>query len=43
MDLTGNNEKLFGEFVSVTWDGIQADKPSDAGADFGVTNVSLVN
>ena len=43
MDLTGNNEKLFGEFVSVTWDGIQADKASDAGADFGVKNVSLVD
>ena len=43
MDLHGTNEKLFGEFVSVTWDGIQADKPSDAGVDFGVTNVSLVD
>ena len=43
MDLTGNNEKLFGEFVSVTWDGIQAETPSGAGVDFGVKNVSLVN
>jgi hypothetical protein len=43
MDLTGDNEKLFGEFVSVTWDGIQADKASNAGADFGVKNVSLVD
>ncbi len=43
LDLHGNNEKLFGEFVSVTWDGIQAEQASDdAGADFGVTNVSLV-
>ena len=25
MDLHGNNEKLFGEFVGVTWDGIQAE------------------
>jgi Putative Flp pilus-assembly TadE/G-like len=43
MNLQGNNEKLFGEFVSVTWDGIQAEQPSDAGVDFGVTNVSLVD
>jgi len=43
MDLHGNNEKLFGEFVSVTWEGIQAETPGDAGVDFGVTNVSLVD
>jgi Putative Flp pilus-assembly TadE/G-like len=43
MDLHGTNEKLFGEFVSVTWEGIQAEKASDAGADFGVKNVSLVD
>jgi hypothetical protein len=43
MDLQGTNEKLFGEFVSVTWEGIQAEKASDAGADFGVKNVSLVD
>jgi hypothetical protein len=43
MDLNGSNEKLFGEFVSVTWDGIQAEHASDAGVDFGVTNVSLVD
>jgi Putative Flp pilus-assembly TadE/G-like len=43
MNLQGNNEKLFGEFVSVTWDGIQAEHASDAGVDFGVTNVSLVD
>ena len=43
MDLHGSNEKLFGEFVSVTWDGIQAETASDAGVDFGVKNVSLVD
>jgi len=43
MDLTGNNEKLFGEFVGVTWDGIQAEHASDAGVDLGVKNVSLVD
>jgi len=43
MDLHGNNEKLFGEFVSVTWEGIQAETPGVAGFDFGVTNVSLVD
>jgi Putative Flp pilus-assembly TadE/G-like len=43
MDLHGNNEILLGEFVSVTWDGIQAEKASDAPPDFGVTNVSLVD
>jgi hypothetical protein len=42
LDLHGSNEILFGEFVSVTWDGIQAEKASDAPPDFGVTNVSLV-
>ena len=43
MDLQGTNEKLFGEFVSVTWDGIQAESSSSAGVDFGVKDVSLVN
>jgi hypothetical protein len=43
MDLHGTNEKLFGEFVSVTWEGVQAEKASDAGEDFGVKNVSLVD
>jgi hypothetical protein len=43
MDLHGSNEKLFGEFVSVTWDGIQAESASDAPPNFGVKNVSLVN
>jgi hypothetical protein len=43
MDLHGTNEILFGEFVSVTWEGIQAERASDAGVDFGVKNVSLVN
>jgi hypothetical protein len=43
MDLQGNNEKLFGEFVSVTWDGIQAETAGDAGVDYGVKNVSLVD
>jgi hypothetical protein len=43
LDLHGNNEILLGEFVSVTWDGIQAEQASDAPPDFGVTNVSLVD
>ena len=43
MDLTGNNEKLFGEFVGVTWEGVQAEHASDAGVDLGVKNVSLVD
>jgi hypothetical protein len=43
LDLHGTNEKLFGEFVGVTWDGIQAEHASDAGVDFGVKNVSLVD
>jgi len=43
LDLHGNNEKLFGEFVGVTWDGIQAEHASDAGVDFGVKNVALVD
>jgi hypothetical protein len=43
LDLHGSNEKLFGEFVSVTWDGIQAETADEAGADFGVKNVSLVD
>jgi hypothetical protein len=42
LDLHGTNEILLGEFVSVTWDGIQAEEASDAPPDFGVTNVSLV-
>jgi hypothetical protein len=43
MDLKGSNEKLFGEFVSVTWDGIQAGKASSAPHNFGVKNVSLID
>jgi Putative Flp pilus-assembly TadE/G-like len=43
MDLQGTNEKLFGEFVGVTWEGVQAEHASDAGVDFGVKNVSLVD
>jgi Putative Flp pilus-assembly TadE/G-like len=43
LNLQGNNEKLFGEFVGVTWEGIQAEHASDAGVDFGVKNVSLVD
>jgi Putative Flp pilus-assembly TadE/G-like len=43
MDLKGTNEKLFGEFVSVTWDGMQAESASQASQDFGVKNVSLVD
>jgi len=43
MDLNGNNEKLFGEFVSVTWDGIQATSAGSAPPNFGVKNVSLID
>ena len=43
MDLHGSNEKLFGEFVSVTWDGIQAGTASSAPPNFGVKNVSLID
>ncbi len=43
LDLHGNNEKLFGEFVGVTWEGIQAETADEAGEDFGVKNVSLVD
>lgn len=43
IDVKGNNEKLFGEFVTVTWDGIQASKASDAPPNFGVKNVSLID
>jgi hypothetical protein len=43
MNLQGTNEKLFGEFVGVTWEGVQAEHASDAGVDFGVKNVSLVD
>ena len=43
LDLHGSNEKLFGEFVSVTWDGIQAESASDATPNYGVKNVSLVD
>jgi hypothetical protein len=43
LDLTGNNEKIFGEFVSVTWDGIQAGSSGSAPPDFGVKNVSLID
>jgi hypothetical protein len=43
MNLQGTNEILFGEFVSVTWEGVQAERASDAGVDFGVKDVSLVD
>jgi hypothetical protein len=43
LDVKGTNEKLFGEFVSVTWDGIQASKASEAPPNFGVKNVSLID
>jgi hypothetical protein len=42
MDLHGSNEKLFGEFVSVTWEGVQAESAADAPKNFGVTTISLV-
>jgi hypothetical protein len=43
MDLTGNNEKFFGHFVSVTWEAVQASKASTAPPNFGVKNVSLID
>ena len=43
LDLNGSNEKIFGEFVSVTWDGIQAGSSGSAPPDFGVKNVSLID
>jgi putative Flp pilus-assembly TadE/G-like protein len=43
LDLKGNNEKILGEFVSVTWDGIQATSAGNAPPNFGVKNVSLVD
>jgi hypothetical protein len=43
LDLQGTNEKIFGEFVSVTWDGIQAGSSGSAPPDFGVKNVSLID
>jgi len=43
IDVHGNNEKLFGEFVDVTWDGIQAGSVGETPPDFGVKNVSLID
>jgi hypothetical protein len=43
LDVKGNDEKLFGEFVSVTWDGIQAGTASEIPPNFGVKNVSLID
>jgi Putative Flp pilus-assembly TadE/G-like len=42
IDVHGSNEKLFGEFVSVTWEGVEAESASEAPPDFGVKSVSLV-
>jgi hypothetical protein len=42
LDLTGNNEKFYGHFESITWDGIQAETAGKAPPYFGVKNVSLV-
>jgi hypothetical protein len=43
IDVHGSNEKLFGEFVSVTWEGIEVESAGDAPPDFGVKSVSLVD
>jgi Flp pilus assembly protein TadG len=43
LDFHGTNEKIFGEFVSVTWDGVQADSVGETPPDFGVKNVSLID
>jgi hypothetical protein len=40
MDLAGNNEKLFGEFVEVIWEGIQVQ--SGGGSGIGVRAIALV-
>jgi putative Flp pilus-assembly TadE/G-like protein len=42
MDLKGNNEKLFGEFTEVIWEGIQTETGTGGPADFGVKAVQLV-
>jgi hypothetical protein len=43
MDLSGNNEKFYGHFVSVTWEAVQAGTVSSAPPNFGVKNVSLID
>jgi hypothetical protein len=43
MDLTGNKEKFFGHFVSVTWEAVQAGTVGAAPPNFGVKNVSLID
>jgi Putative Flp pilus-assembly TadE/G-like len=43
IDVQGTNEKLFGEFVDVTWDGVQAGSVGETPPDFGVKNVSLID
>jgi hypothetical protein len=43
MDLQGSNEKFYGHFVSVTWEGIQAESAGSAPPNFGVKSVSLVD
>jgi Putative Flp pilus-assembly TadE/G-like len=43
IDVHGTNEKLFGEFVDVTWDGVQAGSVGETPPDFGVKNVSLID
>jgi hypothetical protein len=43
LNLQGTNEKIFGEFVSVTWDGVQAGSVGETPPDFGVKNVSLID
>jgi hypothetical protein len=41
MDLSGTNEKFYGHFVEITWDGIQAESAGQAPPYFGVKSVSL--
>jgi hypothetical protein len=41
MDLQGNNEKLFGHFTQVIWEGIQSETGSEP--DFGVRAIELVD
>jgi hypothetical protein len=43
IDVNGSNEKLFGEFVSVTWEGIEVDSAGSAPPNFGIKTVSLVD
>jgi len=42
VDFSGNNEKIFGEFVEVIWEAIQVTSGGSGGANFGVRAIALV-